>query len=196
MKFSQLGKKIEKNATRAREKERKRRGEGGRQGSRLREIPFESIPTHFGPHVCTKRSGSEAATRVTNARADAISSRGSQKFRASHFYAARTPPRSPSPQSRPSPRFISCRFIFFRRQYVDLHVSRRTTVARASTTTSASRVVYSAYTQHVHTCTRVHICTRTRTRAFTWDWPCLDNAITSLNFLSLCLTSVTGGPPR
>lgn len=32
--------------------------------------------------------------------------------------------------------------------------------------------------------------------ALTRVWPCLDNAITSLNFLSLCLTSVTGGPPR
>lgn len=48
-----------------------------------------------------------------------------------------------------------------------------------------ARVVYPAY---VHTCARRD--------ALTWDWPCLDNAITSLNFLSLCLTSVTGGPPR
>lgn len=157
-KFHRSDKKMAKDAARTREREE---GGRGRQGSRLREIPFESIPTHFGPHVCTKRSSSGAATHVTNARADAISSRGSQKFRASHFCAARAP--HPFPQLRPSSRALSGVVLFFsRRQYVDLRVSRRTTVARASTTTSASRVVYSAYTQHVHVHIHIDIYVRER----------------------------------
>lgn len=148
-------------------------------------------------HKAERRGGGGARHHRT--RADAISSRGSQKFRASHFYAAPSCPPLPRPLPAFSPsRFIFCHSIFSRRQYVDLRVSQR---ARDSRACIDDDECIALCTLRTHT--GKHTDTWTRARASTsatshsrGDRPCLDNAITSLNFLSLCLTSVTGGPGK
>lgn len=133
---------------------------GGQRGSWLREIPFESIPTHsrFRGARMHKASSCRAAMRVTSARGRMQFRHGDRKNSAHFTFMPRPVVLIPLVHALS---FVILYFFFHRRQYaVDLRIRQRDSCACIDDDECITHCTY------VHI--RAHVATRSRGSGRVW----------------------------